>query len=264
MTRPCWTNYIQPCSQVLWAFLDDLFMHKWVALVRENLLLTIMKKIINSVLLALVPFLFSSCIDESTPTAVATVDSTSAAEVFGGYTLDLNPTIVFAADGLTGTYDNSANDSGFPAGTNIQVVIKYVDGGVGLDITFTADAFTDGALGVTVQDFKDTGNDGGWLVLSQAGGGHDRKQVGREATENGRDQQCPDPLQGQRMTTMEGAVATLAMVVVHGLQLSAPLAADQTLGAGGQPAAGSNGLLQIAKQPLLQANGIHASDGDKQ
>jgi hypothetical protein len=102
-----------------------------------------------------------SCIDESAPTAVAAVDSTSAAEVFGGYTLDLNPTIVFSADGLTGTYDNSANDSGFPAGTNIQVVIKYMDGGVGLDITFTADAFTDGALGVTVQDFKDTGNDGG-------------------------------------------------------------------------------------------------------
>jgi hypothetical protein len=104
---------------------------------------------------------FFSCIDESAPTAVATVDSTSAAEIFGGYTLDLNPTIVFSADGLTGTYDNSANDSGFPAGTNIQVVIKYMDGGVGLDITFTADAFTDGALGVTVQDFKDTGNDGG-------------------------------------------------------------------------------------------------------
>lgn len=120
-----------------------------------------MKKIINSILLAIVPLFFLSCIDESAPTAVAAVDSTSAAEVFGGYTLDLNPTIVFAADGLTGTYNNSANDSGFPAGTNIQVVIKYVDGGVGLDITFTADAFTEGALGVTVQDFKDTGNDGG-------------------------------------------------------------------------------------------------------
>jgi hypothetical protein len=102
-----------------------------------------------------------SCIDESAPTAVAAVDSTSAAEVFGGYTLDLNPTIVFSADGKTGTYDNSANDSGFPAGTNIQVAIAYTNGGVGLDITFTADAFTEGALGVTVQDFKDTGNDGG-------------------------------------------------------------------------------------------------------
>jgi hypothetical protein len=92
---------------------------------------------------------------------VAAVDSTSAAEVFGGYTLDLNPTIVFSADGKTGTYDNSANDSGFPSGTSIQVAIVYTNGGVGLDITFTADAFTEGALGVTVQDFKDTGNDGG-------------------------------------------------------------------------------------------------------
>ena len=161
MTRPCWTNYIPPCSQVLWAFLDDLFMHKWVALVRENLLLTIMKKIINSVLLALVPFLFSSCIDESAPTAAATVDQTSAAEVFGGYTLELNPTIVFADDGKSGTYDNTANISGYPVGQGIQVSITYVDGGVGLDIIFTADAFTEGALGVTVQDFKDTGNDGG-------------------------------------------------------------------------------------------------------
>lgn len=30
-----------------------------------------------------------------------------------------------------------------------------------MDIIFSADAFTDGALGVTVQDFKDSGNDGG-------------------------------------------------------------------------------------------------------
>jgi hypothetical protein len=107
---------------------------------------------------------FLSCIDESAPTAVAAVDSTSAAEVFGGYTLDLNPTIVFSADGRSGTYTNANNDSGFPAdvdGKGIQVNITYQDGGVGLDITFTADAFTEGALGVTVQDFKDTGNDGG-------------------------------------------------------------------------------------------------------
>jgi hypothetical protein len=136
-------------------------MHKGLALVLETFSLELMKKSLNSILIVIVPMFFFSCIDESAPTAVATVDSTSAAEIFGGYTLDLNPTIVFDADGLTGTYNNSANDSGFPGGTNIQVVIKYVDGGVGLDITFTADAFTDGALGVTVQDFKDTGNDGG-------------------------------------------------------------------------------------------------------
>jgi hypothetical protein len=142
-------------------FPHHLFMHKRLALVLNTPLKEIMKKVINSILIAIVPMFFFSCIDESAPTVVAGVDSTSASEVFGGYTLDLNPTIVFAADGLTGTYNNSANDSGFPAGTNIQVVIKYVDGGVGLDITFTADAFTDGALGVTVQDFKDTGNDGG-------------------------------------------------------------------------------------------------------
>ena len=48
-----------------------------------------------------------------------------------------------------------------PAGQGIQVNITYLDGGVGLDIIFSADAFTDGALGVTVQDFKDTGSDGG-------------------------------------------------------------------------------------------------------
>jgi hypothetical protein len=120
-----------------------------------------MNKILLPIILSLMSFGFLSCIDESAPTAVAAVDSTSAAEVFGGYTLDLNPTIVFSADGKTGTYDNSANDSGFPAGTNIQVAIAYTNGGVGLDITFTADAFTEGALGVTVQDFKDTGNDGG-------------------------------------------------------------------------------------------------------
>ena len=105
---------------------------------------------------------FVSCIDESAPTAVATIDSTSdAKDVFGGYTLELNPTIVFDPDGESGTYDNTANHSGYPVGQGIQVNITYVPGGVGLDIIFSADAFTDGALGVTVQDFKDTGNDGG-------------------------------------------------------------------------------------------------------
>lgn len=119
-----------------------------------------MNKILLSLFLSLFSLGFLSCIDESAPTSVATVDSSSAAEVFGGYTLDLNPTITFDSDGHAGTYSNLANDSGFPAGRDIQVTIKYVDGGVGLDITFTAAEFTDGALGVTVQDFKDTGNDG--------------------------------------------------------------------------------------------------------
>jgi hypothetical protein len=119
-----------------------------------------MNKILLPLFLSLFSLGFLSCIDESAPTSVATVDSSSAAEVFGGYTLGLNPTITFDSDGHAGTYSNLANDSGFPVGRDIQVTIKYVDGGVGLDITFTAAEFTDGALGVTVQDFKDTGNDG--------------------------------------------------------------------------------------------------------
>ena len=62
---------------------------------------------------------FLSCIDESAPVATATVDATSRVEVFGGYTLELNPTIVFSADGKSGTYDNTANLSGYPAGQGI-------------------------------------------------------------------------------------------------------------------------------------------------
>ena len=120
-----------------------------------------MKKITLPLLLSFCSLGFLSCIDESAPVATATVDATSAAEVFGGYTLELNPTIVFSADGKSGTYDNTANLSGYPAGQGIQVNITYLDGGVGLDIIFSADAFTDGALGVTVQDFKDSGSDGG-------------------------------------------------------------------------------------------------------
>ncbi|MBT3636119.1 MAG: hypothetical protein HN531_04215 [Opitutae bacterium] len=119
-----------------------------------------MNKILLPLFLSLFSLGFLSCIDESAPVAVATVDSTSAADIFGGYTMELNPTIEFAPDGKSGTYDNSAKNSSFPAGEGIQVVITYQDGGVGLDIIFTADAFTDGALGVTVQDFKDSGNDG--------------------------------------------------------------------------------------------------------
>ena len=120
-----------------------------------------MNKILLPFTLSLLSLGLLSCIDESAPVATATVDSTSAAEVFGGYTLELNPTIVFSSDGKSGTYDNTANISGYPVGQGIQVNITYVDGGVGLDIIFSADAFTDGALGVTVQDFKDSGNDGG-------------------------------------------------------------------------------------------------------
>ncbi len=123
-----------------------------------------MKKIILPLLFSLSSLGLLSCIDESAPVATATVDATSAAEVFAGYTLELNPTIVFDERGTTGTYTNTANDSGFPEdkdGNGIQVNITYEDGGVGLDIIFSADAFTDGALGVTVQDFKDSGNDGG-------------------------------------------------------------------------------------------------------
>ena len=120
-----------------------------------------MNKLLIPSILSLLSLGLLSCIDESAPVATATVDSTSAAEVFAGYTLELNPTIVFSSDGKSGTYDNTANHSGYPAGQGIQVNITYEDGGVGLDIIFSADAFTDGALGVTVQDFKDSGNDGG-------------------------------------------------------------------------------------------------------
>jgi hypothetical protein len=120
-----------------------------------------MNKLLIPSILSLLSLGLLSCIDESAPVATATVDATSAAEVFAGYTLELNPTILFDETGTKGTYTNAANDSGYPAGQGIQVNITYEDAGVGLDIIFSADAFTDGALGVTVQDFKDSGNDGG-------------------------------------------------------------------------------------------------------
>jgi hypothetical protein len=123
-----------------------------------------MNKILLPLFLSLFSLGFLSCIDESAPTtAAATVDTVSAGEIFDGYTLDLNPTILFHTDGTKGTYNNSASDSGFPSGTSIEVDITYVDGGVGLEITFAAadpSVFGTDALSVTVQDFKDDGNDG--------------------------------------------------------------------------------------------------------
>jgi len=117
-------------------------------------------KIITGLLIVAIPFL-TSCVDDPTSTTtVATVDQSSAGDIFDGYTLDLNPTITFHTKGTKGTYNNTNSDSGFPPGTGIEVDITYVDGGVGLDITFSAAEFTDGALGVTVQDFKDDGDDG--------------------------------------------------------------------------------------------------------
>jgi hypothetical protein len=91
----------------------------------------------------------------------ATVNSTSAPEVFNNFTLELNPEIVIT--GNTATYYNDDGSQGFELATSIltDVSVKYDDTpDGGLLLIFTSPSFSDGNITITLSGFVDRGNEG--------------------------------------------------------------------------------------------------------
>jgi hypothetical protein len=92
----------------------------------------------------------------------ATVNSTSAPEVFSNFTLELNPVIVIT--GNTATYKNDDGSQGFELATSTltDVSVKYDDtpDGGGLLLIFTSPSFSDGNITITLSGFVDRGNEG--------------------------------------------------------------------------------------------------------
>ena len=101
----------------------------------------------------------SSSTTSSQTVSAATVNSTSAAEVFSNFQLDLNPIIVIS--GNSATYTNSDNSQGFEIATLNDVKVYYKDGTDGaLEIKFEHDSFIDGNITITLSGFVDRGNEG--------------------------------------------------------------------------------------------------------